>query len=84
MLTIRPPQFAVCLIMRHLMAGRQSELEEKLRGIMKTDEWRVQRMARTEISRADALSSVEAMKQVQSQTGTLIEKAMESETGQAV
>ena len=43
----------------------QSELEEKLRGIMKTDEWRVQRMARTEISRADALSSVEAMKQVQ-------------------
>lgn len=59
----------------------QSELEEKLRGIMKTDEWRVQRMARTEISRADALSSVEAMKQVQNQTGTLIEKAMESETG---
>ena len=48
---------------------------------MKTDEWRVQRMARTEISRADALSSVEAMKQVQNQTGTLIEKAMESETG---
>ncbi len=38
-------------------------------------------MARTEISRADALSSVEAMKQVQNQTGTLIEKAMESETG---
>ncbi len=37
--------------------------------------------ARTEISRADALSSVEAMKQVQNQTGTLIEKAMESETG---
>ncbi len=49
----------------------QSELEEKLRAL-RTDEWRVQRMARTEISRADAPSSVEAMKQA-NQTGTLIE-----------
>ncbi len=67
--------------MRHRTAGAQSELEEKLRGIMKTDEWRVRRMARGyhEPTHCQALKGDEAG--AKPNRDALIGKAMESETG---
>ncbi len=37
------------------LARRQSGVKEKLRGIMKTDEWRVREWLAAEISRADTV-----------------------------
>lgn len=47
----------------------KSELADKLRGIMQTDEWRVQRMAVTETHRSASMGSLDAMKQIQEHTG---------------
>lgn len=41
----------------------------KLREIMNTDEWRVQRLARSETHRANGLASVDAMEQIHQETG---------------
>lgn len=46
----------------------------RLRGIMDTDEWRVQRLARTEEHRSVANSSVDAMQQLMNETGATIVK----------
>lgn len=46
----------------------------ELRGIMDTDEWRVQRLATSETHRADGLARLDAMKQVQDDTGVQFAK----------
>lgn len=47
---------------------------EGLRKIMETDEWRVQRLARSETHRSNGLASLDSMEQVQDETGVEIEK----------
>lgn len=59
----------------------QAELEKNLKDIADIDDWRIRRLARTETARADAVSSVEALKQAQAQAGVLIEKTLESGSG---
>lgn len=54
----------------------RSELDKALRGIMDTDEWRVKRLSVTELNRSQSLSSVEAMKQIKTESGTDIEKGL--------
>lgn len=54
----------------------QTELEQNLQSIMQTDEWRVKRLATSEVNRAQSLSGVEAMKQVQNEVGVTIEKSL--------
>lgn len=53
-----------------------SQTKAALRDIMNTDEWRVVRLGNTELNRSLSLSSVEAMKEIQNQTGVTIEKAL--------
>lgn len=50
------------------------ELADNLRGIMDTDEWRVQRLARTETHRAAGLASLDAMGELQNETGVQFQK----------
>ena len=50
------------------------ELADNLRGIMNTDEWRVQRLARTETHRAAGLASLDAMGELQNETGVQFQK----------
>lgn len=50
------------------------ELADELRDIMNTDEWRVQRLARTETHRAAGLASLDAMGEIQSDTGVQFKK----------
>lgn len=57
----------------------RKELQAKLRGIMETDEWRVTRLAKTELNRSQAYGGLESMKQIQSQSGTEIEKSLSHE-----
>lgn len=46
----------------------------RLREIMNTDEWRVQRLARSETHRANGLASVDAMEEVSNETGAEFNK----------
>ena len=50
------------------------EIKEGLRDIMNIDEWRVQRLARTETHRSEQLGGLDAMKQIQDETGVKINK----------
>ena len=50
------------------------ETRIKLREVMDTDEWRVQRLARTETHRAEQLGQLDAMKDLQDQLGIEITK----------
>lgn len=50
------------------------ELQDNLRNIMNTDEWRVQRLARSESHRSAGLASLDAMQQVQEESGVQIAK----------
>lgn len=45
-----------------------------LRGIMSTDEWRVQRLSRSETHRSNGLASLDSMEQLQDETGVQLEK----------
>lgn len=47
---------------------------DSLRNIMKTDEWRVQRLARSETHRSNGLASLDSMEQLQDETGVEINK----------
>src|SRR5690606_30561657 len=58
-----------------------NQTEAALRNVMNTDEWRVKRLANTEVNRSGALSSVEAMTKIQDETGVTIEKTMEHTGG---
>lgn len=51
-----------------------TELADNLRGIMNTDEWRVQRLARTETHRAAGLASLDAMNELQEDSGVQFKK----------
>ena len=51
-----------------------NELKEELRNIMNTDEWRVQRLARTETHRSEQLGGLDAMTEIQDLTGVQINK----------
>lgn len=50
------------------------ELADNLREIMNTDEWRVQRLARTETHRAAGLASLDAMQELEAETGVKFQK----------
>lgn len=50
------------------------ELADNLREIMNTDEWRVQRLSRTETHRAAGLASLDAMQELESETGVKFQK----------
>lgn len=52
----------------------EQETSEKLRDIMNTDEWRVQRLSRSETHRSNGLASLDSMEQLQDETGVSLEK----------
>lgn len=52
----------------------EEETAENLRGIMQTDEWRVQRLARSETHRSNGLASLDSMEYLQDETGVKLEK----------
>lgn len=57
------------------------ETEKALRNVMNTDEWRVKRLATTEVNRSGALSSLEAMNKIDDETEATLEKTLMSTTG---
>ncbi len=54
----------------------RKETEKALVDIMNTDEWRVKRMAVTELNRSQGIGGVEGIKQIQEQTGIEMEKSL--------
>jgi len=56
-------------------------IARNLREIMDTDEWRVQRLARTEEHRSIGNASVDAMNQLMNETATTITKTWHTNTG---
>lgn len=54
----------------------RAETENALKEIMNTDDWRIKRLARTELNRSQAIGSVESMKQIQDETGVQLEKSL--------
>lgn len=52
----------------------QTKLADELRGVIKTDEWRIQRLARSEEHRANTLAQVDSMRALQDETGVKIYK----------
>ena len=56
------------------MGWNKEQIANELRGIMGVDEWRVQRLARTEEHRAFSQSGVDAMRQLKDETGADIVK----------
>ena len=52
----------------------EQQTADELRNIMNTDEWRVQRLARSETHRSNGLASLDAMNQIQDETGVKLEK----------
>ena len=63
------------------MGLNKEEIATNLRNIMKTDEWRVQRLARTEEHRSSNQSSVDAMIQLMHETNTKIYKVWHTNSG---
>lgn len=55
----------------------------RLRGIMETDEWRVQRLASSEVHRSSGLSSLDAMSQLSDETGAKLVKIWHLNPGTA-
>lgn len=52
----------------------QEQIEENLRNIMQTDEWRLRRLSKTEEHRATMSGDIDAMRQVQKDTGLTVYK----------
>lgn len=52
----------------------RAQLEDSLRGIMSTDEYRVTRLAVTEVNRSQNLASIDSMRQITTETGVNFEK----------
>lgn len=63
------------------MGLNKEEIATNLRNIMKTDEWRVQRLARTEEHRSSNQASVDAMSQLMNETSTKIYKIWHTNSG---
>lgn len=59
----------------------RAETEKALRNIMNTDEWRVKRVGVTELNRSQGIGSVESMKQIQNETGAVLEKSLSHPQG---
>lgn len=59
----------------------KAETERSLRNILNSDEWRVERLAKTELNRSESLSGIESMKQIQSESGAIIEKSLQHTGG---
>lgn len=53
-----------------------SDTRRELRNIISTDEYRIRRLAETELNRSQAIGSIESMIEIQSQTGVTIEKGL--------
>ncbi len=58
-----------------------ADTKKALRNIMDTDEYRVLRLAKTEVARSSSLSGVEAMKQIQAEAGVEMEKSLFHKNG---
>lgn len=54
----------------------RAETESALKDIMNTDDWRIRRLAKTELNRSQAIGSVESMRQIQDETGVELEKSL--------
>ena len=52
----------------------EQQRSDELRNIMNTDEWRVQRLSRSETHRSNGLASLDAMSQLSDETGVEFEK----------
>ena len=52
----------------------EQQTADGLRDIMNTDEWRVQRLSRSETHRSNGLASLDSMEQLQGETGVRLEK----------
>lgn len=52
----------------------EQQTADGLRDIMNTDEWRVQRLSRSETHRSNGLASLDSMEQLQVETGVELEK----------
>ena len=52
------------------------ELETALRNIINTDQWRISRLATSEINRSQSLGSVYSMRQIQSEVDATIERSL--------
>ena len=55
----------------------KGKIEKELRAIMNTDEWRVKRLATTEVNRSGSLSSVESMISIQDETDAEVESTIQ-------
>lgn len=58
-----------------------AQMKLALREIMNTDEWRVVRLATSEVNRSGALSGVEAMMKIQEESEATLEKSMMTTSG---
>lgn len=52
------------------------QTKDALRKIMDTDEYRIKRLAETELNRSQSMGSIESMVKIQNQTGVTIEKTL--------
>ena len=52
------------------------QTKDNLRKIMDTDEYRIKRLAETELNRSQSMGSIESMIKIQNQTGVTIEKTL--------
>lgn len=59
----------------------RNRLETELRNIMNTDEWRVKRLATTEVNRSQAVGSIDSMEQIEDESGAVIEKSLQHTGG---
>jgi len=57
----------------------RSETEKALKEVMNTDDWRVERMGRSELNRAEAQGQLEGMKELAAETGLEFEKVWKTE-----
>lgn len=55
----------------------RNELEKALKNVLDTDEWRVKRLARTELNTSQNLGKLEGMKSMGAQTGLQFEKTLD-------
>jgi phage portal protein BeeE len=53
-----------------------ADTKKSLKNIMNTDEYRIRRMAETELNRSQALGSIESMRDIQSRTGVHLQKGL--------
>lgn len=59
----------------------RKETEAALKNILDTDQWRIERLSTTELNRSQSLSGIESMKQIQAESGAVIEKSLQHTGG---